>query len=221
MNYSITKSITIFLALLSIAFTQEKKESFDERINIVFGLNQLLIDGFNIEVNYIYKDFIFDYSHGVSLDFPNDLLTGDLKDQQLEVHLPYTTGFGIGYRLNEAINIRVEPKWHRFEIYHMDDAPQSAAPYSNDRITAYTTFTLGLGLYGDYRPFKDSESIWKNLIIAPSIRYWPKLSSDLTNDKITYFNKHIRRTVSHKAMEVGIANTAWIVNISVGYSFNI
>ena len=29
-----------------------------------------------------------------------------------EHHLPWTTGFGIGYRLKEWVNIRVAPKWH-------------------------------------------------------------------------------------------------------------
>ena len=44
-----------------------------------------------------------------------------MREHGLAVHLPYTTGFGIGYRLKEWVNVRIEPKWHRFEFYYDDE----------------------------------------------------------------------------------------------------
>ena len=111
----------LFLALLcSISFNSQAQDwKSEKKVNVVFGLTQpLLVKGFNIEGNYIYNRLIFDYSHGVSLDFSESSVTLDLKRQGLAVHMPWTTGFGVGYRIREWINVRVEPKWHRFEFYY-------------------------------------------------------------------------------------------------------
>jgi len=72
----------------------------------------LLVDGFNIKGNYNHNRLIFDYSHGASLDFSGYSATSDLERQELAVNVTWTTGFGVGYRLKEWLNVRVEPKWH-------------------------------------------------------------------------------------------------------------
>jgi hypothetical protein len=47
-----------------------------QNINVFFGLTQpLLVDGFNVEINYIHNRFIFDYSHGASLNFSGNTAT--------------------------------------------------------------------------------------------------------------------------------------------------
>ena len=209
-----TTLYTLFVGILffgQVAKAQNKPLS--NRINLLFGLNQPLANGFNIEGNLFYKRFAFDYSHGVSLNFSNQMLAGSEKTQQLAAHLPYTTGFGVGYRFNEWFNLRAEPKWHRFELYYEGDEQ-----IINNRIVAYNTFTLGIGAYFNIRPFKNKNNFLKGIMIAPSVRYWPKISSSL-NDNFTYQNRITGQRETLSAMEVGVANTPWIVNISVGYSF--
>src|ERR1700722_13863417 len=103
-----------FLIAGSGASAQDWKT--EKKINLLFGLSQpILAHGFNVEGNLIYHRFIFDYSHGVSLDFKDDDVPSALRKQGVALHMPWTTGFGIGYRLKEWLNVRVEPKWHRFE----------------------------------------------------------------------------------------------------------
>jgi len=215
---SITKiaaSVLITLFSLRADAQQTGKKPFDTRINVLFGLNQpLLLKGFNIEGNVLYKRLAFDFSHGVSLDFTGRGVTGEVSRQHLVVHMPYSTGLGIGYRFTEAFNVRVEPKWHQFEIYYDGDA-QTAA----NRITRYNTFSLGLGAYYNWLPFKNKVNGLRGIMIAPSIRFWPTLSSTLDNDRIVYNNRFTGRQETHKRMEPGVSNTPLVFNISVGYSF--
>jgi hypothetical protein len=189
----------------------------DKKINVVFGLSQLfLVKGFNIEGNYIHNRLIFDYSHGVSLDFSESTVTTDLKRQGLAVHMPWTTGFGIGYRLTDWLNVRVEPKWHRFEFYY-DGETQN----NTNEITSYNTMSLGIGVYGNYQPFKNKSSFLKGIMIAPSIRFWPTVNSTLNGDKYNYLNKKTLVTEEIKTLDPGIGFTAFVFNVSVGYSFDI
>lgn len=189
----------------------------DKKINVLFGLTQpLLVDGFNVEGNYIHNRFIFDYSHGVSLDFSESSVNTELREQGVAVHMPWTTGFGVGYRFNEWLNLRVEPKWHRFEFYY-DDEPQT----SENEITSYNTFSLGLGLYGNFRPFKNKASFLKGIMVAPSIRFWPTVSSTLDSDSFTYNNKNTQTDETIEVLDPGIGFTPFVFNISIGYSFDL
>lgn len=189
----------------------------EKRVNVLFGMAQPIVaKGFNIEGNYIHNRLIFDYSHGASLDFSGNLVTADLRRQHVAVHEPWTTGFGIGYRLKEWVNVRVEPKWHRFEFYY-DDEPQN----QSSQITAYNTFSLGLGVYFSYRPFKKQDNFLKGIVIAPSVRFWPTVSSTLKDDKFGYFNKTTNTTEQIKTLDAGSGFTPLVVNVSVGYSFQL
>jgi hypothetical protein len=140
----------------------------------------------------------------------------ELKRQDVVVHMPWTTGFGIGYRLTQWLNLRVEPKWHRFEFYY-NNQPQ----YQSNEITSYNTFTLGLGLYGSYQPFKKKENFLKGIMIAPSVRYWPTVHSTLKGDDFTYFNQHTGTNEDIKTYAPGFGLTPLVINISVGYTFQI
>ena len=212
--------IVVFWTILSQTFdatAQNESPGLDNRINLLFGLNQpLLAGGFNVEGNLFYKRLAFDYSHGVSLDFAGNTVTGELAEQQLAVHMPYTTGFGVGYRFNEWFNLRVEPKWHRFEIYQA-----GVAQTASNQIVGYNTFSLGLGAYVNWRPFKEQDNALRGLMVSPSLRYWPRVRSTLNNDQFTYTNTLTDQVETHNAMEAGIANTPIIFNISVGYSFQL
>ncbi len=208
----------LFLMLTSMAFHSQAQDwKTDKKVNVVFGLTQpLLVKGFNIEGNYIHNRLIFDYSHGVSLDFSESSVTPDLKRQGLAVHMPWTTGFGVGYRIKEWINVRVEPKWHRFEFYYNGETQNASG-----QITGYNIFSLGIGLYGHYQPFKYNTNFLKGIMIAPSIRFWPTITSTLANDKFSYANKVTNKTEEIKTLDPGIGFTPFVFNISVGYSFDL
>lgn len=209
--------ISLFTLVINGQAQQSDKKEFDTRINVLFGLTQpLFAKGFNIEGNFFYKRLAFDYSHGVSLDFSGNTISGELKEQHLQVHVPYTTGFGLGYRFTEWLSLRVEPKWHRFEIYYNDENQSEA-----NKIVGYNTFSLGLGAYANWRPFKNIQNPLKGIMIAPSIRYWPTLHSTLADDKFVYDNRITGNIETHNRMEAGINNTPFVFNISVGYSFDL
>jgi hypothetical protein len=207
--------LLLSIKLLNVLQAQDWKK--DNRINVVFGLTQpLLVKGFNIEGNYIKNRIIFDYSHGVSLDFTGSALPENLKSQNLSVHEPWTTGFGVGYRLTDWINVRIEPKWHKFEFYY-DNLPQ----ITNNKITSFITSTLGVGVYGSWQPFKKKQNILKGFLIAPSIRYWPTIYSSLKNDAFTYTNTITQKVETIKNLDPGFGFTPLIFNISIGYSFDL
>lgn len=211
------KTLLIIMLFSSTFQIQAQDWKAEKKLNLVFGLTQPLIaKGFNIEANYIHNRFIFDYSHGISLDFSESTVTTDLKKQGLAVHMPYTTGFGVGYRLKKWLNIRVEPKWHKFEFYYNDETQSNA-----NKITSYNTMSLGLGIYGHFQPFKNSSNFLKGVMIAPSIRYWPTISSSLSNDSYSYLNKQTLETEEIKTLDPGFGFTPLIFNISIGYSFDL
>lgn len=208
--------LSLLLFSLQSTLSAQNSSSLDNQVNIVFGLGQIAAGGFNIEGNIFYERLAFDYSHGVSLSTPNaQLETGSDKENNLAIHIPRTTGFGVGYRFSNWLNLRVEPKWHRFELYD-DNAVQTP----DNLLGAYNTFTLGLGLYANLRPFKKQDNLLKGIMIAPNFRWWPNVSSTLENDELTYLNPNTESQVSHQARSIGIANTAFFGNISVGYSLN-
>lgn len=185
---------------------------------LLFGLNQpLFAQGFNVEGNLIHKRWIFDYSHGASLDFKGNTLNTELKEQNLVVHMPYTTGFGVGYRFTKWLNVRVEPKWHRFEFYYNNDTRQNA----DNRITSYNTFSLGVGAYGFFRPFERKNNFLSGITLAPSIRYWPNVSTTLAGGAYNYQNSLTNRQETIKELGPGIGFSPLIINLSVGYSIKL
>jgi hypothetical protein len=213
------KRITIlttlaFLLLSSVALAQSSDRFTEVKANLLFGLNQPLLGGFNIEGNLFLGRLALDYSHGVSLNMDNDILDEVNQSYGIDVHIPWTTGFGIGYRFNDWLNLRAEPKWHKFELYHQGEAQLPA-----NLIADYQTFTLGLGAYANFQPFKHQDNFLKGIMIAPSIRWWPRVSSSLEADQLSFYSRALEQEVSHEALQVGINNTPFILNVSLGYSF--
>jgi hypothetical protein len=202
--------------LLILGFSAHAQDwQTEKRFNILFGLSQPLVaHGFNVEFNYIQNRLIFDFSTGVDLTFSGNAIPSSLQQQGVDVHMPWTTGFGIGYRFTDWINLRVEPKWHRFEFYYQN-GPQSAS----SEITSYNTVTVGLGLYGCYLPFKKKTNFLRGIMVSPSIRYWPTIHSTLPGNSYSYFNIATESIQQIKTYGPGIKLSPWIVNISIGYSF--
>ncbi|HEX4850531.1 MAG TPA: hypothetical protein VFV08_06975 [Puia sp.] len=205
--------ISMFGLSISKSFAQEWKS--EERVNILFGMSQVVYHGFNIEGNFVYKRLIVDYSHGVNLRYEGNSVPDELQRQQLAIYIPWTTGFGIGYRWTEWLNTRIEPKWHRFEYYYSNDVKSR-----NDRVASCDAFSLGLGVYGDFRPFKHHHNFLKGLMIAPSVRYWPTIASNW-NGGPDYYNTHTMKQEKLQTPNAGINLSPWVFNISLGYSIKL
>ncbi len=205
---------SFILALL--LYTDAEAREFDpaeKEVGLMAGLLQPIgAKGGNLQLEATMGRFVFDYSHGWSLDPP---VTGDVKDQKLTLHLPYTTGFGIGYRLTKALDLRFEPKLHKFQVQYEEGSDAGNA------INSYRTVTLGLGAYYKWSPFAGSTGVARGLTVAPSIRWWPNVWSSLDNDRFTYLSSITGQREVHEASNIGLGNTAFIVNVSVGYAFSL
>lgn len=210
------KLLLPFLALFCTLFAHAQ-ESKKPEVSLVFGLNQPLVTkGFNFEVDYWTKKFVFDYSHGFGLEFTDNLITKEAKDQHLSFNITNSVGFGLGYRFTEKFNLRFEPKMHVWEMYY-DDAFKSSA----GRIKKYTTYTLGLGAYYRWTPFEKKQNALRGLTVVPNVRWWPNVGSSLKDNKYTYFNERTQRTETHNANNIGVSNSPFFINVSVGYTFNL
>jgi len=216
MKGRILMCVLLFTLLGKTVFSQEKKWGNEVKLGVVLGLTQpIFVDGFNLEGVFVYKKFIFDYSHGVSLDFIGESLPKALKDQSLKVHMPFTTGFGFGYRFTKWLNIRIEPKWHQFEFYYNGEAIADG-----NKILEKNTISLGVGLYGFFQPFKSKNKILQGLTFAPSLRYWPTIKSDLNENGFSYQNKVNGKEEVINTLDPGIGFTPLIFNLSIGYMFS-
>ena len=58
-------------------------------------------------------------------------------------------------------------------------------------------------------------------MIAPSVRFWPTISSTLEGDRFTYVNKNTGKNEELTTLDPGNGFTPFIINVSVGYSFDL
>jgi hypothetical protein len=208
----------VLIASLSTTniFSQSiKKKDFlySNKFSLMAGLIQPIgLNGGNVELNYFTKRIALDFSHGFSLNPP---VVGDFKTQGVELHLPYSTGFGVGYRFTQFLDVRFEPKLHSWEVYNKGEVQTEAT-----KIKDFKTITMGIGIYYRYFPFKKSENTFlQGITTATSLRYWQNVGTTLSNDEFTYNNKLTGKKETLKAPNIGIANSPIIFNISVGYTF--
>jgi hypothetical protein len=219
---NLKKSFLVFatsLLLLQTSFAQDGKQKKDflysNRVSVLAGLIQpLVLKGGNIEVTYFTKRMSFDYSHGFLLNMSGATMVGDAKDQKLAYHLPYSTGFGIGYRLTSFLDVRVEPKMHSWEVYY-DGETQN----KTNLIKSYKTYSVGFGAYYRYMPFQKKDNWLQGITTSTSLRWWPNVGSSLTDDKFTYHNKFSNKDETLKASNIGIAGSQFLFNVSIGYTF--
>lgn len=205
------------MATMTYSQTLKTRESQSKELVLLAGLLQpTMLQGGNIEVDFYTKKMVFNYSHGFSLDLDNKHGTtvGDAKSQKLALHLPYSTGFGMGYRVTRFFDVRLEPKLHRFQVYY-DGSERSQ---STNEIADYRTVTMGIGAYFRWKPFEKQHNVLKGIFTSTSVRYWQNVWSSLEGDQITYMNRSTDRLETHKAANIGIANTPFLFNIAVGYS---
>lgn len=207
----------LFLTHISFGQKNEEKKKllYSNRISVLAGLIQpMVLKGGNIEVTYFTKKMSFDYSHGFSLDMSGGTITGDAKTQKLAYHLPYSTGFGIGYRFTSFFDVRVEPKLHSWKVYY-DGETQN----NSKLVKEYKTYSVGLGAYYRYMPFIKKDNWLQGITTSTSLRWWPNVGSSLTNDKFTYHNKFTNKDETLKASNIGIAGSQFLFNVSIGYTF--
>ena len=185
------------------------------RFSLVFGLNQpIVLRGFNIEGNYWMKKWVIDYSHGFNLHADGKVVADEYERQKVNFKITHSLGLGIGYRFTKSFNLRFEPKLHIYETY-FEGQDQS----SEKSIVNFNTVTLGLGAYYRWLPFEKKAGFAKGITIVPSIRYWYKVGSSLPSNQHSYFNTLTNQNEILKAPNIGAANTPWIINVSVGYTF--
>lgn len=195
----------------------QAKASKRAEISVLAGLIQpIVLRGGNLEVDVVIRRFVIGYSHGFRLNLQGSTVVGDASDQGLAFELPFSTGLGLGYRLTNWLDLRGEVKWHRFEVRYDD-----ASVADGDNLFSYDTITVGAGIYGHWRPFRNRRNWTRGLTAATSVRLWPNIHSTLDGDERVYENAVTGRQETHRAANIGIANTPLIVNVSVGYAFQL
>jgi hypothetical protein len=201
--------LAITLPLMSAAEARAQEPA--PRASVVFGLTQpLLLRGFNVEGDWWTEHVVVDYSHGINLHVPGTSLGGEYERQGLDFLVRHSLGIGVGYRITRALNVRLEPKVHVYDVHY---ATGGAAP-----IGSFRTYTLGAGVYYLWRPFRNATGAARWLSIVPSLRYWPQVASSLDRDRVIYASHVTGRTEVMRTPAIGAANTPWIVNVSVGWT---
>jgi hypothetical protein len=209
-------ALPVVLTCIATSSAQNSENAdflYSNKFSLLFGVIQpAVLKGFNVEINYFTKRMSFDYSHGISL---NPATVGEYKKQNVAINLPYTTGFGVGYRFTSFLDLRFEPKLHSWEIYDKSDIENKS-----NMITSFKTITLGLGLYYRYMPFKNNDSKFlQGITTNINVRWWQNIGSTLKENKFSYVNKTSNKIETLKTPNIGIANTPLIFNLGVGYTF--
>lgn len=160
------------------------------------GLSQpLLLSGVNLAVAYKTNRWVLEYSHGMWLRYDRVGRTDTERDQNLDLYSPWTTGFGIGYRLPWRVDIRLEVKAHRYRV-----TPPETASF------AYTTFSVGPAI--NYH-----QPVYNGLGIDVTARFWPNVATTLDDDQRTFIDPDGNRQ-THKAHDLGV-----FPNVSLIYTF--
>lgn len=212
----LTTAMVFSISFLNAQTNSEKSNKTKEIVFLAGTIQPLLLNGGNFEVDFYTPKMVFNYSHGFSLEIESSAGTtiGEAKEQSVAYHLPYSTGFGVGYRLNKYFDIRFEAKLHKFEVYY-DGTDREE---SINQITDYRTATLGAGAYFRWKPFEKQNNFLKGIFTSTSVRYWPNVWSSLDNNEYSYFNTVTNQNETLKASNIGIANTPFLFNVAFGYS---
>ena len=203
------KQMILALMLTTTVFTktvsQNKTLEYSNRLTIVTGLTQpIFLKGINLAVNYTTNRWVFEYSHGMNLDY-TEVLNRDYKNNVLRIKSPYSTGAGIGYRFFSTkitgLDLRAEAKVHEYQV-----------ALNQNQTIDYTNFDLGGGLYWQIHPFGKKTNALQGIVIEPSIRYWANVGSSLTEN--FEYNTNDGRRIIHKPYPLNLFG-----NVSLGYTF--
>jgi hypothetical protein len=174
--------------------------ALEDKFSVMAGLSQwLLFRGGNLAVEYKTGRFAFELSHGQGLDL-NQLggfaLSSAERDAETQVRVPWTTGFGLGYRITENLHVLVEFKAHHYEVR----ANEGASAVN------YTTFSIGPGVFY-------SLYLTKHLFLEPNLRFWPNVASTLDDNRVQ-LQRCDGTSYEHQAHDFGFFG-----NVNLGYSF--
>jgi len=189
--------VLILVISLTESYAQER---FENHWSLVAGLSQpILMNGVNIAGTYFTKKMSFEYSHGMFLHLAGSVS----KDKHVEsIYVPFSTGFGVGYRLTSRLDVRGEFKVHRFE-----------AQLNDLQKVAYVNEDIGIGAYYRIYPFIKSNRWAKSFVIEPSLRYWQYFHSSLKDGNVMYTSNAGEEQV-HRPYNFGLFG-----NVSIGYTF--
>jgi hypothetical protein len=208
----------ILLGVL-VTFPAGAEPDHAQSVAVNFGLIQpLVLGGGNVEVDYRRGALVVGYSHGWSLDLQGATVVGEPHDQHLRLHLPYSTGLGVGLQHDFTtraviVDARAELKLHRFE-----PALEDASGSMLHELPAYRTVTVGAGVYATWMPWHRCACSLDGVDASASVRWWPNVWDSL-GDGYPYLNTTTGRMETMHAANIGIANTPLVINVSIGYVF--
>ncbi len=202
--------VLVVNALMASAQSEEPNKPFpySNRLSIQTGLLQdLMLNGQNIVITYTTRRWVFDWSHGNSLDFSSGdhFKNNEIYNiQKLDVNMPWTTGPSLGYRITPYFNVRAELKAHRHDVRYVG---------TKTSISKFNTYTIGAGAFYSWYPFKKKSGWAQGLLVEPVVRFWPNVGNSLT-DNYTYNNHLTAKTESLDPYKLGL-----LANINIGYTF--
>lgn len=201
-------TITSIIAIGIIATSHGQTIDRQGKWTVAAGITQpILLNGYNLAINYNLGNIVLEYSHGINLEYRDQVLKPAYKDKLISLNSPYSTGAGIGYKLiakdRIGFDIRAEAKVHKY-----------VAELTATETIDYVNFDLGSGAYFQYYPFAKQTNALKGLVIEPSIRYWANTVSTL-KDAHTYQTENDLAAI-HEPYSLDL-----FANISIGYTFGL
>jgi hypothetical protein len=185
--------------LASSAPNADEARRFQTRMSAMIGLTQwLVLRGGNVALEYKTGRLAFELSHGQGLDLnqlPSMSLTSDERAAGARVYVPWTTGFGVGFRFTEHLHALVEFKAHRYNVSGRE----------RDVEIDYTTFSIGPSVFY-------SIYLYKGLFLEPNVRFWPNVASTLANNRATIVDSN-GTAYEHKAHDFGL-----FANVNLGWT---
>jgi len=178
----------------------EAGHGLERKFSVMAGLSQwLLFRGGNLALEYKTGRFAFEVSHGQGLDL-NQVggfaLSSAERDAGTRLRVPWTTGFGVGYRITEHLHLLVEFKAHHYEARAAEGATA----------VSYTTFSIGPGVFY-------SVYLTKHVFLEPNLRFWPNVASTLEDGRVL-LDACDGTSYQHHAHDFGFFG-----NVNLGYSF--
>src|SRR5262249_444590 len=134
---------------------------------------------------------------GQGLDY-SPFATSAEKSAGAAVHVPWTTGGGVGVLLLDEMWLLADFKVHRFEL-------DTAVDHQ-----AYTTVTVGAEL--GWRFF-----VWKGFNVALVARYWPNVSSS-AGKGVTLHDTTGKAFIDPPAQQ---GYSGLLANVLVGWAFDL
>ena len=201
----------VVLSMIATGFAQtsesndtKKQFRYSNKLTLGTDLAQpFLLGGLNLNVTYTTNRWIFDYSHGIGLEIPDFIKSDEQEDLNAEIEIPWTTGPGVGYRITENLDTRIDFKAHRNEVDLL----------SGEVELEYTQFTMGPGVYYRFYPWEKS-----GFGLEASARYWFDLGNSQDGLDGSDFN-FTDSNGNNQSFDTDISSGIG-VNIALIYTFN-